>query len=70
MMERFLSRERRRSRGRKRPWNARRDRLGNQPGASQAWRLRAGRLARPWGLDHEEAEAQEGKIGLFDIKRG
>jgi len=27
-------------------------------------------LPVPWELDHEEAEAQEGKIGLFDIKRG
>lgn len=40
------------------------------PRASQARRLQSGRSARFWELGHEEAKAQEGKVGLFDIKRG
>jgi len=37
---------------------------------AQARRLQSGRSARFWELDHEEGEAQEGKVGLLDIKRG
>jgi len=50
------------------------DRMANEipkgTARAQARRLQSGRSARFWELDHEEEEAQEGKVGQLDIKRG
>jgi len=76
VMEGLLSRERGRSWGRKgREAYGAIDRHFLERGRDDRERRKrdgcklAG-LPVPWELDHEEAEAQEGKIGLFDIKRG